>query len=1311
MKNYIHLQKKENDCVKKKVISILLSVIMLIGMLPFSSVTSFAGLSSTYSEYNPTTKTFEDKDIPINAAEIPSTEISNIEVSLSGSCYIVKGSVTIRSWLVFNSDTLLILTDGSTLTVDNGINIAGDHSLNICSSSLAVNKDDIGKIIIENGGIHAQEEGSSITINGGNITATANDSSDAVIGSANVLVDGSYHNSCESVTINGGYITATNNNYGAAIGSGYSGSCNNITINGGTITAEANYGAAIGSGDSANCGDITINGGVVTAINNSDGAAIGGGCSGFCDDITINGGVVSATNTGYGPAIGGGYWATCNGNITITGGTVTAMGQLSISLSRIENAVGCNKDIIISGGNTTVISRRAAMACENMIVNGGKLLAVTSLTTAITDLAFGGPAISCKSMTINGGNFEARGTQAVVYDSISVKPYMKILAGRTPAGLGEKDKYTNENCLKTYIGYYKYDTDIDSFESKDVPENAENITDSASDLTLTGNCYAVINNGAKIEGTLTFDNDALLVIPAGTVLETEGGITVTRGHTLTIATSILNEADMGKIISEYSGITVEDGADLVIYGGDITAKSPYGSSAGIGSSQNSSCGNITIYGGKIYAEGGLYGGAGIGSGWYDIGFDYDEWDYTCYIYDKGTTGTITIYGGDITAQGGAGAAGIGGGYGCDSGNVTVFGGKVNAFGGECYYDYSYVADGLGCGWLDALDDDGYLIYSQPVEGGTVHVYGGEVYSNGNRVDIEHQHKLTKIEAREATCTETGISEAYYVCDWEEGCGKYFADESAATELTAEQVAEFIIPITHNYTSDIYYDNGDGTHSQKCSLCGMSSSTKERHTFVNGVCSICGADNCAHTDYNRDNVCEKCGRELYVIRDWNENNKKIIETYKSIPDTAVVITSEMTVLDAARVYVVDVNSFSGGVRTSNRLTVNGTPRNPTYIVIKDGCKLNANSGIEVNEGKALCICSQSGDKGELYAYGNTSNAAIGGSEGQNGGSVTIHGGIVTASTNNRSAGIGGGESGNGGTITINGGTVNASGGSNASGIGGGLYGNGGTVTVNGGVVNATGGLNAAGIGGGDRGNGGTVVINNGTVTAYGGEFSLDRNNRLNAIGKGDLGQNNGTFKINDALLVEAGSSAGNITSDVYDGQPYVKISNGHNYKSGIYRDNGNGTHSQKCTGCDVYGATEEHTFVDGVCVCGACVITAKNGAAFKNGFIYGLAPKLTSLTHYIDVAEGYVLETNTDIIGTGTVINAVKDNITYASYAVVIYGDITGDGVVDVLDVVLCERASNGHTELEGAYFAAGDLNESEAIDASDYSAVVNAALA
>ena len=73
----------------------------------------------------------------------------------------------------------------------------------------------------------------------------------------------------------------------------------------------------------------------------------------------------------------------------------------------------------------------------------------------------------------------------------------------------------------------------------------------------------------------------------------------------------------------------------------------------------------------------------------------------------------------------------------------------------------------------------------------------------------HKHQMTKVDKKDATCTETGVSKTYYKCGI---CGKYFADELGAAEIT--DVDGLVIPAKgHNYV--------DG----KCTVCGASSGSK------------------------------------------------------------------------------------------------------------------------------------------------------------------------------------------------------------------------------------------------------------------------------------------------------------------------------------------------------------------------------------------------------------------------------------------------------------------------------------------------------
>jgi len=145
------------------------------------------------------------------------------------------------------------------------------------------------------------------------------------------------------------------------------------------------------------------------------------------------------------------------------------------------------------------------------------------------------------------------------------------------------------------------------------------------------------------------------------------------------------------------------------------------------------------------------------------------------------------------------------------------------------------------------------------------------------------------------------------------------------------------------------------------------------------------------------------------------------------------------------------------------------------------------------------------------------AGIGGGVNGSGGSFTIRGGSVTASSGYLGAGIGGGRYGSGGTITITGGTVTATGQSHGAGIGGGYEGAGGSITIGGGTVIATCGQSGSGIGGGHKGNGGTITITGGTVNATGGSLGA-------GIGGGPY-RSSGTITITGGtVMATAGENA-------------------------------------------------------------------------------------------------------------------------------------------------------------------------------------------
>ena len=260
---------------------------------------------------------------------------------------------------------------------------------------------------------------------------------------------------------------------------------------------------------------------------------------------------------------------------------------------------------------------------------------------------------------------------------------------------------------------------------------------------------------------------------------------------------------------------------------------------------------------------------------------------------------------------------------------------------------------------------------------------------------------------------------------------------------------------------------------------------------------------------------------YVVRSWNAETKTVEEETRYCSNYRMLSGTENLILT----YGWYVTEAGKGFDSSSRLIVDGT----VNIILADFVTLYCWDGIRVLPGSTLNIYCQPGDRGTLNAIADTNdNAAIGGDDGEPGGTIRIYGGNITADAEadgDDAAGIGGGNGGSGGTIEIYGGRVTAYGANSnyngGAGIGGGYKGSGGTVRIYGGTVTATGGANAAGIGGGDSGAGGTVEIYGGTVTA---ECRNTTDDSGAGIGGGNEGHG-GTVRIYDGTVTATGGGDG------------------------------------------------------------------------------------------------------------------------------------------------------------------------------------------
>ena len=148
-------------------------------------------------------------------------------------------------------------------------------------------------------------------------------------------------------------------------------------------------GAGIGGGAGAGVSNITINGGTITAVGASNGAGIGSGSGAKADNITINGGKITAIGGSDAAGIGssGGYWwedISDCSNITINDGEIIAKGG--------QDAAG--------------IGSGTRGSAKNITINGGKVDA----TGGIFGAGIGGGRLGqAENITITGGDISAKG--------------------------------------------------------------------------------------------------------------------------------------------------------------------------------------------------------------------------------------------------------------------------------------------------------------------------------------------------------------------------------------------------------------------------------------------------------------------------------------------------------------------------------------------------------------------------------------------------------------------------------------------------------------------------------------------------------------------------------------------------------------------------------------------------------------------------------------------------------------------------------------------------------------------------------------
>ena len=457
---------------------------------------------------------------------------------LPAGWYVVKGGVTITPRLDTHGAVNLILTDGSHLTAEWGIDVKEGDTFTVYAQSTG--EDTMGRLTAclpqdSNSYGHVEyyvwpqsgmsgigsstrwrkhksgidENAGTIIINGGYILAQGNDGVPAIGGTDGESFTQSPHSGNKqygSITINGGIVRTepvTIHTTPSNVGIGYyqHGYGGSVTINGGTVMANATA-DAIGTGRG---GSITINGGDITARGGIGKYGHGNGIGSFGGaDITINSGNIEAYSDRDGCGIGFGTSTT----VKITGGTIKAVSNAIAAIGSPKYTAG---SVSITGGKVTAIGKGEADGIGghgDVSITGGEI----DVSVEGSGVAIGGNG---------GGSINIQGNA------------IKSISSRSGACIGG---------------------------------SAKNITILDAELPFLGGEGILIGNkvGDNTGGDLTIRNCRIL----STYAEAEGGIQVGNNGKIQIENSEIK-------LSRANGIRTGDGGSIAIRDSQLVTNGIY----------------------------------------------------------------------------------------------------------------------------------------------------------------------------------------------------------------------------------------------------------------------------------------------------------------------------------------------------------------------------------------------------------------------------------------------------------------------------------------------------------------------------------------------------------------------------------------------------------------------------------------------------------------------------------------------------------------------------------------------------------------
>ena len=549
---------------------------------------------------------------------------------LPAGWYVVKGDVTITPRLDTHGAVNLILTDGSHLTAQWGINVKEGDTFTVYAQSTG--EDTMGRLTAclpqdfnsdgsvdyyvwpdsglsgigsserwrkHKSGINENE--GTIIINGGYILAQGNDGASAIGGVPTDYVtwsESSGKRQCGSITINGGIVRTepvtmhtTPSNVG--IGSGPFGYGGSVTINGGTVMANATADAiCTGRG-----GSITINGGDITARGGTGKYGNGNGIGSFNDaDITINSGNIEAYSDRNGCGIGFGMPTT----VKITGGTIKAVSNAIAAIGSPKYNAG---SVSITGGKVTAIGKGEAAGIggsADVSITGGEI----DVSVEGSGVAIGGNAGG--SINIQGNAIKSISSRSGACIGGSAKN-ITILDAELPFLGGEgilignrvsDDRGGNITIRNCRI----LSTDVVAVEGIQLGNNG-NIQIENSEIMLS-----------RAKGIRTGDGGSIAIrdsqLVTNGIYMVEGGMTQRKLKRLEITNSTVVTSDAIGSKGNFTSV-----GEIVIHGSSIRQSEDYGNGYSIGCGDYGSFDRIDIQDSQIDIPGANYGAA-IGGGKY-----------------------------------------------------------------------------------------------------------------------------------------------------------------------------------------------------------------------------------------------------------------------------------------------------------------------------------------------------------------------------------------------------------------------------------------------------------------------------------------------------------------------------------------------------------------------------------------------------------------------------------------------------------------------------------------------------------------------